>query len=45
MSEKATATLPGTVQRIIKPPHPDLPEKAEIAVEMAGRRSVKRTNL
>jgi hypothetical protein len=35
MSEKATATLPGTVQRIIKSPHPDLPEKAEIAVEGA----------
>jgi len=26
---------PGTVQKIIKPPHPDLPEKAEIAVEGA----------
>ena len=35
MSEKVTATLPGTVQKIIKPPHPDLPEKAEIAVEGA----------
>jgi len=35
MSEKATATLPGTVQKIIKSLHPDLPEKAEIAVEGA----------
>lgn len=35
MTEKATTTLPGTVQKIIKPPHPDLPEKAEIAVEGA----------
>ena len=35
MSEKAAATLPGVVQKIIKPPHPDLPEKAEIAVEGA----------
>src|SRR5262244_3759278 len=35
MSEKVAATLPGTVQKIIKAPHPDLPEKAEIAVEGA----------
>jgi hypothetical protein len=35
MSEKAAATMPGTVQKIIKSPHPDLPEKAEIAVEGA----------
>ena len=35
MSDKPTATLPGTVQKIIKAPHPDLPEKAEIAVEGA----------
>ena len=35
MSEKAATTLPGTVQKIIRPPHPDLPEKAEIAVEGA----------
>jgi hypothetical protein len=35
MSEKAAASLLGTVQKIIKPPHPDLPEKAEIAVEGA----------
>jgi hypothetical protein len=35
MNEKAAATMPGTVQKIIKSPHPDLPEKAEIAVEGA----------
>lgn len=35
MNEKATATMPGTVQKIIKSPHPDMPEKAEIAVEGA----------
>jgi uncharacterized cupredoxin-like copper-binding protein len=35
MTEKSAATMPGTVQKIIKPPHPDLPEKAEIAVEGA----------
>jgi uncharacterized protein YfaS (alpha-2-macroglobulin family) len=35
MSEKAATTLPGTVQKIIRSPHPDLPEKAEIAVEGA----------
>lgn len=35
MSEKAAATMPGTVQKIIKSPHPDMPDKAEIAVEGA----------
>jgi hypothetical protein len=35
MNEKAAATMPGTVQKIIKSPHPDMPEKAEIAVEGA----------
>jgi len=35
MKKKAAATMPGTVQKIIKSPHPDLPEKAEIAVEGA----------
>ena len=34
-TEKPAATMPGTVQKIIKPLHPDLPEKAEIAVEGA----------
>ena len=35
MTEKPATTMPGTVQKIIKSPHPDLPEKAEIAVEGA----------
>ena len=33
--EKATVTLPGTVEKIIKPPHPALPELAQIAVDGA----------
>jgi hypothetical protein len=32
--EKATVTLPGTVEKII-PPNPNQPEKAQIAVEGA----------
>ena len=35
MTEKPNTTMPGTVKKIIKPVHPDLPEKAEIAVEGA----------
>ncbi len=35
MTEKPTTTLPGTVQKIIKPLHPSMPEKAEIAIEGA----------
>jgi hypothetical protein len=35
MTEKPSATLPGTVEKIIKPPHPSDPEKAQIAVEGA----------
>jgi len=35
MSEKATATLPGTVEKIIKSPDPDEPEKAQIGVDGA----------
>jgi hypothetical protein len=35
MPEKPNATMPGTVKKIIKPVHPDLPEKAEISVEGA----------
>ena len=35
MTEKPTATLPGTVEKIIKSPHPSEPEKAQIAVEGA----------
>ncbi len=35
MSEKASATLPATVEKIIKSPAPSIPEKAQIAVEGA----------
>jgi hypothetical protein len=35
MSEKPSTTLPGTVEKIIKPLSPDDPEKAQIAVEGA----------
>jgi hypothetical protein len=35
MTEKLSATLPGTVEKIIKSPHPSEPEKAQIAVEGA----------
>jgi hypothetical protein len=35
MTEKPSATLPGTVEKIIKSPHPSEPEKAQIAVEGA----------
>lgn len=35
MTEKPSTTLPGTVEKIIKPPHPSEPEKAQIAVEGA----------
>jgi len=35
MSEKAVATLPGRVEKIIKPMHPSGSEKAQIAVEGA----------
>jgi hypothetical protein len=34
-TEKASVTLPGTVEKIIKPPHPSLPEKAQIAIDNA----------
>jgi hypothetical protein len=33
--EKPKATKPGTVLKIIKPPLPGIPEKAEIAIEGA----------
>ncbi|HTR64372.1 MAG TPA: hypothetical protein VMH85_01275 [Terriglobales bacterium] len=33
--ENPSITLPGTVEKIIKPPHPSMPEKAQIAVEGA----------
>jgi hypothetical protein len=33
MPEKPKVTLPGTVEKIIKPSHPSQPEKAQISVE------------
>jgi hypothetical protein len=35
MSDKPSATMPGTVEKIIKSPFPSVPEKAQIAVEGA----------
>jgi predicted DNA-binding antitoxin AbrB/MazE fold protein len=35
MTEKPSTTLPGTVEKIIKPVSPQEPEKAQIAVEGA----------
>jgi hypothetical protein len=35
MSEKPSTTLPGTVEKIIKPLSEDEPEKAQIAIEGA----------
>jgi hypothetical protein len=35
MSEKASTTLPGTVEKIIKPVSPEQPEKAQIVVDGA----------
>jgi hypothetical protein len=35
MAEKASTTLPGTVEQIIRSPFPSEPDKAEIAVEGA----------
>jgi hypothetical protein len=35
MSDKPSATLPATVEKIIKSPSPSVPEKAQIAVEGA----------
>jgi hypothetical protein len=35
MSEKANTTLPGTVEKVIKSPDPDEPDKAQITVESA----------
>jgi len=35
MSDKPSTTLPATVEKIIKSPYPDVPEKAQIAVEGA----------
>ena len=33
MSDKPSATLPATVEKIIKSPSPSVPEKAQIAIE------------
>jgi hypothetical protein len=33
--EKPSTTLPGTVEKIIKSPDPQVPEKAQIAIEGA----------
>jgi hypothetical protein len=35
MTDKPSTTLPGTVEKIIKSPFPNEPEKAQIAVEGA----------
>jgi hypothetical protein len=35
MAKKPKVTKPGTVQKVIQPPYPQAPEKAEIAVEGA----------
>ena len=35
MTTKPKTTKPGEVQKIIKSPHPGMPEKAEIAIEGA----------
>jgi hypothetical protein len=35
MSDKPSTTLPATVEKIIKPPFPSAPEKAQLAVEGA----------
>jgi uncharacterized protein YfaS (alpha-2-macroglobulin family) len=35
MAEKASTTLPRTVEQIIRSPYPSKPDKAEIAVEGA----------
>jgi hypothetical protein len=35
MTEKPSVTLPGTVEKIIKPSQPDQREKAQIAIEGA----------
>ncbi len=37
MPEKPSATLPGTVEKIIKSPFPKKPEKAQITVEGGDR--------
>ena len=36
MPEKPNVTLPGTVERIIKPPDPHEPEKAQINIQQGA---------
>ncbi len=36
MSEKANITMPATVEKIIKPPDPRMPEKAQITIEQGA---------
>ena len=36
--EYASTTMPGTVKKIIPPPNPSKPEKAQVAVDRADRR-------
>jgi hypothetical protein len=33
MTDKPNVTLPGKVEKVIEPPHPSEPEKAQITVE------------
>ena len=33
--EKPNVTLPGTVEKVIKSPHPSIPEKAQIVIQGA----------
>ena len=35
MEDKARVVLPGTVEKVIRPLHPDEPERAEISIEGA----------
>jgi hypothetical protein len=35
MTDKPSVTLPGTVEKVIKPSHAGVPEKAEIAIDGA----------
>jgi hypothetical protein len=41
MPEKPSATLPGTVEKVVKSPFPSEPEKAQIAVEGADHQYKK----
>jgi hypothetical protein len=45
-ADKPSTTLPATVEKVIKSPHPSVPEKAQIAVEGADHlyRELRITN-